>query len=1546
MQSERGRSSTDIFNEALERPSEERSAFLEQRCGGDPDLRRQVDLLLRYHDEAGDFLAAPAAANAPELLTTDPEALIGQRLGCYRIDGVLGIGGMGVVYLARDERLGRKVGLKLLPPALVRDETQLERLKFEARTASALNHPNIVTVHDIGQVDETHYIAIEFIEGVTLRERILRGPIPAEEAVEIMTQVASAFCVAHRAGIVHCDIKPENIMIRPDGYVKVLDFGIAKSAQENIAANATVTLSKSQTRTSFGVVIGTVRYMSPEQARGETVDARSDIWSIGVVLHEMLTGARPFDGRTVTDVKDAIVSSEPQALDAGTIPFPLQEIVARCLQKDPADRFQSSEDLLAELRKQAPHARRPAVRAKVLAALGGVVVIGALLLAFFGPRWRRDNAGTGPPLGETKPTGIAVDAKGIIYVADFPNHAILQIATDGRMTELAGVRGESGSRDAVGRAARFSGPADVALGPDNALYVPDCDNHVIRKVTLDGTVTTVAGQVQQGGHEDGPAASAKFKFPTGVAVDRAGNVYVADIGNHVVRKIANNGVVSTLAGVPGKPGTEDGPGIRARFNQPHGLDVDRDGNVYAADFGNHTVRKITPEGVVTTIAGEAGVPGSNDGAGTAAHLCAPYSVATDTGGNVYVADTSNHTIRKIGPDGVVSTVAGLAGNVGNRDARAELARFAIPAAVEVDSHGNIFVADFGNHAIRKIAPDATVATVSVRTNPTTESARKSIAVLPFADLSARHDQQYFSDGIAEEILNALAHVKDLKVAGRSSSFSFRDKNQDLRKIGTALGVAHILEGSVRTQGDKVRITAQLIQVSDGFHLWSETYDGDLRDVFSLQERIARAITGQLQVVLQGEQKSQLVKTATTSTEAYALYLQATAVFNRRDGARFRDAFAQLNKAVQLDPKFARAHAKLASLASIAPQYDVQLDEEASGIVTREARIATELDPTLAEPHAAVGQTLFTQRRFAEARAAYARALEVDPDDLIANFWLGTLLSSTGYAKASGSVLDKVLAKDPMFPNALLWRGWVHLQRGEIDQAERSIRRAADAGLTPVGLGFAHVALARGDKAALVDWLARGLEPFVTDLPSGTSRVIAAGTAGSAAEHAEAIAAIERYLATQPRVVSGAIPLALIWLGQPERALAIAQEKPTRNDTLLLPSLWTAAGHTARTLPQFASFARRTGLADFWDRSGAPDLCNKTDGSDYACSESAPPPIGANANAFTAHATGVAVAPDGTLYIADFSEHTILEITPEGLLREFAGSRGTTGFSDGTGAQAQFNHPAALAVDNAGNVYVADTNNHVVRKITPARQVTTLAGTAGQPGSNDGPAPSARFTFPTSVAVDDRRNVWVADFGNHTLRKITPEGVVSTVAGVAGESGSVDGAGPAARFNQIHGVALDATGNIYAADFGNHTIRKISPDGSVATLAGAAGNCGSNDGAGAAARFCAPYAAVVDNTGNVFVADTSNQTIRKIAPGGIVTTIAGSPGSAGSVDGPSAAARFAIPAGIAVDRNGNIYVADFGNYSVRKITPNGTVSTVAGITAKRDDPDAPRPLPPL
>jgi sugar lactone lactonase YvrE len=300
--------------------------------------------------------------------------------------------------------------------------------------------------------------------------------------------------------------------------------------------------------------------------------------------------------------------------------------------------------------------------------------------------------------------------------------------------------------------------------------------------------------------------------------------------------------------------------------------------------------------------------------------------------------------------------------------------------------------------------------------------------------------------------------------------------------------------------------------------------------------------------------------------------------------------------------------------------------------------------------------------------------------------------------------------------------------------------------------------------------------------------------------------------------------------------------------------------------------------------------------------------------------GVAADSAGNVYMSDLFNHTIRKITPTGTVSTLAGLAGIRGGDDGTGSSARFNEPNGVAVDSVGNVYVGDTLNHTIRKITPDGVVSTLAGLSGSFGATDGIGSAARFSSPQGVAVDTAGNVYVADDSNHRIRKITPVGVVSTLAGSA-PPGSVDGPGSAARFNQPLGVAVDSQGNIYVADANNAAIRKIAPDGMVSTLAGLAGNAGATDGTASQARFYNPVGVAVDRSGNVYVADGGNNTIRKITPGGMVSTLAGLARSTGSTDGIGSVARFNYPYGVAVDSAGNVYVADAYNNTIRKGVPN-------------------------
>lgn len=625
-----------------------------------------------------------------------------------------------------------------------------------------------------------------------------------------------------------------------------------------------------------------------------------------------------------------------------------------------------------------------------------------------------------------------------------------------KVTTFAGV--SPGYLDGKRSAARFNRPSAVALDQAGNIYVADEVNFVIRKISPTGVVSTLAGKAGTYGIVDGPAKTARFLAPAGLAIDAAGILYVAD--GLAVRKVAADGSVTTLAGSFNE-GSRDGKGSEALFEDLNGIAVSKSGVVYVTDRGNATVRKITAAGVVSTLAGKTHAYGRADGTGGQARFGA-YSlqgIAIDASGNLYVADEQNNTIRKISPAGVVKTLAGKAGEPGGLDGKTTAARFLNPNGIALDGRGNLYVADWGSGQIRKITSQGMVSTVA----------------------------------------------------------------------GGAAGY--------------------------------------------------------------------------------------------RDGPGFQACF-------------------------LGPQ-------------------------------------------------------------------------------------------------------------------------------------------------------------------------------------------------------------------------------------------------------------------------------------------------------------GLAATADGMLYLADTGNHTIRRIASTGEVTTVAGTN-SIGFANGVGAAARFSQPNGVAVDKANNLYVADEMNNVIRKITPAGNVTIFAGIAdGAVGHVNGAAAQARFFWPQALAVDSDGNVFVVDTMNNVIRKITPSGRVSTFAGkpaivtsglIGGPSpgGSSDGVGAAAQFFAPGGIAVDKANNLYVVDGGNQTIRKITPQGKVTTLAGKAGQSGFADGKGTAARFhfqdMGAFAGiVVDQNGDLLVADAFNGAIRKITPSGVVTTYAGRSGEYGSQDGPRATARFSLLAGLAMDRTGNLFVADIGNSTVRMISRAGSVTTVAGLS---------------
>ena len=340
-----------LYHAARARSAGERAAFLDAACNGDAELRREVESLLAQPTSDGDFLGEGAVAAAAHLIT-NPGAtvMIGRRIGAYQLQTLLGAGGMGEVFRARDTQLGRDVAIKILPRVFSSDPERRARFEREARMLATLNHPHIGAIYGVVDAEGVRALVLELVEGDTLADRLQRGPVPVTEALSIARQIADALDAAHEKGIIHRDLKPANIKITPDGVLKVLDFGLAKAGSEGGAADLTHSPTMTVGGTRDGIILGTAAYMSPEQARGRVVDKRTDVWAFACVLYEMLTGRLVFPGETVSDTIAAILEREPDwTVLPDSTPSAIRRLLRRCLQKEPKKRLRDIGDVRLEL---------------------------------------------------------------------------------------------------------------------------------------------------------------------------------------------------------------------------------------------------------------------------------------------------------------------------------------------------------------------------------------------------------------------------------------------------------------------------------------------------------------------------------------------------------------------------------------------------------------------------------------------------------------------------------------------------------------------------------------------------------------------------------------------------------------------------------------------------------------------------------------------------------------------------------------------------------------------------------------------------------------------------------------------------------------------------------------------------------------------------------------------------------------------------------------------------------------------------------------------
>jgi len=1173
--------------------------------------------------------------------------------------------------------------------------------------------------------------------------------------------------------------------------------------------------------------------------------------------------------------------------------------------------------------------------------------------------------GTGSGANFNSPHSTAVDSAGNVYVAEIGNHTIRKITPAGVVTTLAGTAGTAGSADGTGAAALFRGPAGVAVDSAGNVYVADTNNHTIRKITPAGVVTTLAGTAGTTGSADGTGAAASFLGPAGLAVDSAGNLYVSDNGNHTIRKITPAGVVTTLAGTAGTAGSTDGTGSAALFASPVGIGVDGSGNVYVADSSSYVIRKITPAGVVTTFAGYPNFPGSVDGTGTGAQFRAPVGLAVDGAGNVYVADTSGETVRKITSAGVVTTLAGFAGLRGTTDAIGNAARFSSPTGVSVDSSGNLYVADFTNNLIRKVAPDGTVSTLAGSRgnagyiNGASSAARfNSPGGLTIDHLGTMYVADTGNNTIRE--INSSGVVTTFGGSAVDTSTPYRDGLTNIARFSQPGGVAADDAGNLYvtdTANSVIRkitpdgVVSTLAGTAGTFNM----IDGNgTSAAFNQPVGISVDSTGTIYVAdTQNAAIRKITADGTVTTFAGAGQAGSrgttdgngsVARFNEPSGMAVdqagniyvADTFNNMIRKVAPDGTVT-THSSNAGAGITAPyKHPTGVAVDGSGNIyvanTNDAtivKITTDgTVSTLAGTSAATGNTDGTG---AIARFSLPESIAVDNSG---NLYVAdasnhtirkvttvsgvvtTLAGTAGTAGSTDGTGSAALFNNP-YGIAVDGTGNVYVT----DTNNHTIRKITPAGVVTTLAGTAgasgstdgtgSAALFRGPTALTVDSAGN---VYVADTGNQVIRKVTS-------------AGVVTTLAGIPGVSgntdgSGSEVLFHSPAGIAVDAAGNIYVSDSLNNTIRkgLPASSGGSG---------GSGGSGSGGGAGSGGSGAGGGTSGSSGAGNSVIDNAGTTGG---RSLFLYPTDVGLDSAGNAYVTDASYNTVQKITPAGKISTLAGTAGVAGMHDGLGGGVFFNQPGGNVVDGAGNIYVADTGNAMIRKIAPDGTVTTFAGSATNRGNQDGSGTSASFSSPNGIAVDGAGNVYVADSFNETIRKITPAGVVSTLAGAAASRGDADGTGGSARFNYPAGVAVDGAGNVYVADAYNDTIRKITPGGVVTTLAGSAGISGSNDGTGIYALFNQPIGLTADGAGNVYVADTGNATIRKVMPDGTVTTVAGMAGIAGMRDGAGSSALFNQPRGIALDSTGKLYVADTGNAAIRKIALDGTVSTVAATPA--------------
>ena len=1025
----------------------------------------------------------------------------GTHLGAYRIVSALGAGGMGEVYRAHDPRLDREVALKILPRDVASDAGRLERFTREARAIAALNHPNIVTIHSIEDVDGVRFFTMELAEGQTLDALIPPGGLTLPRFLAIALALADALTAAHHKGITHRDLKPANVIVTTDGRVKVLDFGLAKSVAAPAKAVALTPpegpgcspgdMVTVPPITTPGMIVGTMPYMSPEQIAGQPVDHRSDLFSLGVMFHEMLTGTRPFTGDSSALLMSSILKDEAVSVDEvrAEIPEPLARLILRCLEKRPDDRVQTARDVYNELRHlqrgSESSSSRP-VAARRDRALDIVVLPFSARAASDEATWIAEGLteeittglsrfSTLRVMSDERTKALASDARtaarqlGARYALEGSvRQAGTQLRVSARVVDLqtgAHIWAENYDRDAS--AGTFALQDDISrrivatVGDSNGVLlramVATLNGVPALELSVSDLVLQFYAYVKQ--LHPGEHLRLRDALEDRLRREPAHADGWACLSNLIDHEFSH--------GLNPKPDSL----ARARATAERAIDVnpvcqqgwsslasaafasrDRAGVRVAAE------RAISINPLNTSIVAVCGMYLAYAGEWERGMEVVQQAMVPNPHypGWLHFVPFGYHYNRREYAAALQHAkqvnmpllakahmcMAAAAGQLGSvADARA-----ALEALTKIDaSLANVDVVraqwepwlwnneelDHWLDGVRKALALSRGAAV-----PAADAARASIAVLPFQDMSAAHDQDWFCDGIAEEILNALTQLPGLHVAARTSAFSFRGKENELRDIADKLKVSSVLQGSVRRAGDRVRITVQLVDVTSGFQLWSERYDRELKDIFDIQDEIARAVAGRLRVALSSDTEHRLVARHTTNLEAYELYVKGRALLYQR-GSSIKPALECFQQAVARDPQYALAWAAIADAYGVLAYFGSIPGVEAHRGGLSAARRALQLDPDSAEAHTALAlMHLLVEGNPPAAERAFRRALELNPHYIQARCWYALFYLQWTAGRFADGVEEarKALAIDPM--SAYVWQvvGFTECTAGRPNQA--------------------------------------------------------------------------------------------------------------------------------------------------------------------------------------------------------------------------------------------------------------------------------------------------------------------------------------------------------------------------------------------------------------------------------------------------------------------------------------------------------------------------------